>query len=160
MSNKILQTDIDDIVQKYSDMLFRIALVMLKNPNDAEDAVQETFLKYFQKEPVFNNDNHKKAWFIKVITNKCIDVQRFNYKHPKIDITELNNYVSNSESCGIIDALMEIPDKFKIVMLLYYIEEYKVEEIANIIGKSTSAVKMRLQKGRKLLEQKYIKEYM
>ena len=56
--------------------------------------------------------------------------------------------------------LMQLPEKFKTVLLLHYVEEYKVEEIARIIGKTPSAVKMRLQKGRKLLEEKYRKEFL
>lgn len=55
---------------------------------------------------------------------------------------------------------MEIPEKFRIVLALYYVDEYKVDEIAEIINRTPSAVKMRLQKGRKLLEEKYRKEYM
>ena len=152
--------EIENMVQKHGDMLFRISLVMLGNETDAEDAVQETVLKYIQKAPVFNGANHEKAWLIKVVTNQCRDMQRFRVKHSQISIEDLQNCVSNPESCGIIEALMTIPEKFKTVMLLYYVEEYRIEEIATIIEKSTSAVKMRLQKGRKLLEEKYRKEYL
>lgn len=152
--------EIENMVQKHGDMLFRISLVMLGNEHDAEDAVQETVLKYIQKAPFFNSADHEKAWLIKVVTNQCRDMQRFRVKYSQISIEDLQNCVSNPESCGIIEALMTIPEKFKIVMLLYYVEEYRIEEIATIIEKSTSAVKMRLQKGRKLLEEKYRKEYL
>ena len=53
-----------------------------------------------------------------------------------------------------------VPEKFRIVLTLYYVEEYKVNEIADIIGKTSSAVKMRLKKGRKLLENIYRKEFL
>lgn len=151
---------VEQMVEKYGDMLFRISLVMLGNQNDAEDAVQETILKYIQKAPWFDNEEHEKAWLIKVVTNHCKDIKRFWIRHPKIVLEELQMYVSDFNDHEMIDLIMTIPEKFKIVMLLYYVEEYSTEEIAKIIGKSTSAVKMRLQKGRKLLEEKYRKEYL
>ena len=152
--------EIENMVRIHSDMLFRISLVMLGNKYDAEDVLQETVIKYIQKAPIFNSPEHEKAWLIKVVTNLCRDVQRVRMKHPQISIDDLQSIVFDPESCGIIEALMTVPEKFRIVMLLYYVEEYRVEEIADIIGKSTSAVKMRLKKGRKLLEEIYRKEYL
>lgn len=152
--------EIEKMVRVHSDMLFRIALVMLGNKYDAEDVLQETVIRYMQKAPAFNSPEHEKAWLIKVVTNLCRDVQRYRMRHPKISYDELQGFVSDPGNCGIIEALMTVPEKFRIVMLLYYMEEYRVEEIANIIGKSASAVKMRLKKGRKLLEEIYRKEYL
>lgn len=152
--------EIEKMVRVHSDMLFRIALVMLGNKYDAEDVLQETVIRYMQKAPAFNSPEHEKAWLIKVVTNLCRDVQRYRMRHPKISYDELQGFVSDPGNCGIIEALMTVPEKFRIVMLLYYVEEYRVEEIANIIGKSASAVKMRLKKGRKLLEEIYRKEYL
>lgn len=152
--------EIENMVETYGDMLFRICLVLLKNVNDAEDAVQETVLKYIQKAPSFTSTAHEKAWLIKVAANQCRDMQRFWLRHPQVNLEELQIHPSGPESCGIIEALMAIPEKFKVVMLLHYVEEYRVEEIAGIIGKSPSAVKMRLQKGRRLLAETYRKEYL
>ncbi len=146
------------VVQSYGDLLFRLALLLLGKEQDAEDAVQETLLKYLQKAPPFQSPAHEKAWLIRVLTNQCHDMQRFRLRHPQVPLCELTNYVSNPESCGILEALMVLPEKFKVVLLLYYVEEYRVEEIAYMIGRSPSAVKMRLQKGRKLLEEQYRKE--
>ena len=147
-------------VQKYGDMLFRICLVMLKNPHDAEDAVSDTILKYIQKAPVFSNDSHEKAWLIRVAQNRCRDVYRSLSRHPQANINELNAYIDDTENSGITEALMEIPEKFRIVMVLHYVEEYTPDEIAKIIKKTPSAVKMRLQKGRKLLKKIYREEYL
>lgn len=152
--------EIENMVQTYGDMLFRISIVILRNKYDAEDAIQETVLKYIQKAPSFESADHEKAWLIRVVTNQCRDIQRFQLRHPSVCIEDLDICISHPESCGIIEALMSIPQKFKIVLLLYYMEDYSIKEIASIIKKSPSAVKMRLQKGRKLLEKKYRKEYM
>lgn len=133
---------------------------MLRNTADAEDAVQETFIAYTTKSPVFSDKEHEKAWLLKVASNKCRDILRFRNRHQLTELSELEAVVQDDESSHILEALMELPEKFRLVLTLYYIDEYKVKEIAEIIRKTPSAVKMRLQKGRKLLEEKYRKEYM
>lgn len=133
---------------------------MLRNTADAEDAVQETFIAYTTKSPVFSDKEHEKAWLLKVASNKCRDILRFRNRHQLTELSELEAGVQDDESSHILEALMELPEKFRLVLTLYYIDEYKVKEIAEIIKKTPSAVKMRLQKGRKLLEEKYRKEYM
>lgn len=152
--------EIEKIVKLYGNMLFRLCLIMLGNPDDAEDAVQETFIKYLQKAPEFRDAEHEKAWLITVATNKCRDMLRFKNRHQMVNIETLNEFTSDSADSGILEALMTLPEKFRIVLVLYYVEEYSTEAIAKVIGKSKSAVKMRLQKGRRLLEEIYRKEYM
>lgn len=149
-----------EAVHKYGDMLYRLCFVMLRNTADAEDAVQETFIAYTTKSPVFSDKEHEKAWLLKVASNKCRDILRFRKRHQLTELSELEAVVQGDESSHILEALMELPEKFRLVLTLYYIDEYKVKEIAEIIKKTPSAVKMRLQKGRKLLEEKYRKEYM
>lgn len=133
---------------------------MLKDPDDAEDAVQDTLLQYLQKAPVFDSSEHEKAWLIRVASNKCRDHLRFFFHHQHCPLSEVQAQVSNPEDSAILEALMTIPEKFRIVMVLYYVEEYRIAEIADIIHKSDSAVKMRLQKGRRLLEEVYRREYL
>ncbi len=153
-------SDIERVVQTYGDMLFRISLVMLGNESDAEDAIQETLLKYLQKSLVFENADHEKAWLITVVTNKCRDMLRFRLRHPQIDFDALKARSPDPPDSGILEALMTLPEKFRTVLLLHYVEEYRTEDIARMIGRSQSAVKMRLQKGRKLLEETYRKEFL
>ena len=66
-----------EAVHKYGDMLYRLCFVMLRNTADAEDAVQETFIAYTTKSPVFSDKEHEKAWLLKVASNKCRDLLRF-----------------------------------------------------------------------------------
>lgn len=152
--------DIEQTVNKYSDMIFRICLVILKNSADAQDAVQETFIKYIQKAPAFESEEHKKAWLIKVATNKSRDMLRRRSRQIVSETKDLNLYIKSSESEPVIEILASLPEKFKTALMLYYVEDYKVSEIAEITGKSESVIKKRLQKGRKLFEEKYRKEFM
>lgn len=150
--------NMERIMQTYGNMLFRLCLITLGNANDAEDAVQEILIKYLQKAPAFEDAEHEKAWLIRVATNQCRDMLRFRSRHPVINIEEINEFTGEKSDSGIMEALMTLPDKFRTVLLLHYVEEYSVREIASIIGKTASAIKMRLQKGRKLLQEAYQKE--
>lgn len=157
---KISAKDIERIIDAYGNILFRLCLIMLGNASDAEDAVQETLIKYLQKAPEFKDREHEKAWILKVAANKCRDILRFRVRHVTVDMESIHEFTKDSSDSGILEALMTLPEKFRIVLILYYVEQYKTEEIAGMIGKSVSAVKMRLQKGRKLLKEIYRKEYM
>lgn len=156
--------DVEKVLRIHGNLLFRTSLIILGSAQDAEDVVQETMISYMQKAPDFENEEHEKAWLLTVLTNKCKDLQRLRMRHPVTDIEEIKAFVGSEEEgakdSGILEALMTLPEKFRMVLVLYYVEGYRTEEIAKIIGKSTSAVKMRLQKGRRLLEEVYRREYM
>ena len=152
--------DIETIITKYGDMLYRLCLLMLKNESDAEDVVQETMIKYLRKAPSFESEEHEKAWLIRVATNGCRDVLRFRKSHPLLDDDCLSSISWEDSDSGILEALTSLPEKYRLVLMLYYIEEYRIQDIAKIINRTSSAVKMRLQKGRRLLEKIYREEYL
>lgn len=152
--------DIETVLNKYGDLLYRLCILMLKNESDAEDAVQETIIKYYQKAPSFEDTEHEKAWLIRVATNQCRDLLRFKARHPQMDEDCLPKIACESSDSGILEALAALPEKYRLVLTLYYIEDYRIEDIAKIIRRTPSAVKMRLQKGRRLLEKIYREEYL
>lgn len=155
-----LEEDIEKLMHTYGNKLFRLCFITLGNASDAEDAVQEVFIKYLQKAPKFKDEEHKKAWLLTVAANQCRDMLRFKKRHPTVDMEEVREFTKEKEDSGILDALMMLPEKYRVVLILYYVEEYKVETIAKMVGRKKSAIKMRLQKGRKLLEQAYRRECM
>ena len=148
----------EKVIEKYSDMLFRLCLVMLGNYSDAEDAVHETFIKYIRKSPEFETSEKERSWLFTVAANTCRDMLRYRKHHPADDIESINEAAHPVSDSGILDALMTLPDKFKEVLVLYYVEDYSVKDVAKMIGKSESAVKMRLKKGRRLLKEAFNKE--
>lgn len=162
MNNNATQPaeDIEAMINTYGDQLYRLCVILLKNESDAEDAVQETFIRYFQKAPLFENSEHRRAWLIRVATNCCRDLLRYHVRHPQIDDDFLAKIACDSSDSGILEALTALPEKYRLVLTLYYVEEYSTQTIAKIIGRTPSAVKMRLQKGRKLLKELYRKEYL
>lgn len=151
--------NLEDIINIYGNTLFRICLITLGNASDAEDAVQETLIKYLQTQPVFNDTEHEKAWLITVATNKCRDILRYKKRHTMVNIEEIRELSKETDDKGILEILMTLPEKYRVILMLYYVEGYKISEISHMIGKTTSAVKMRLQKGRRLLAEAYRKEY-
>lgn len=152
--------EIEEIMHTYGNMLFRLCLITLGNASDAEDAVQETLIKYLRKAPHFRDAEHQKAWLITVATNQCRDILRFKKRHPVVDVGEIKEFAGGEKDSGILDVLMTLPDKYRTVLVLYYVEEYSIESIAKIVGRTNSAIKMRLQKGRRLLSEAYRKECM
>lgn len=152
--------DVETIIERYGDLLYRLCILMLKNESDAEDVIQETLIKFYRKAPVFENADHEKAWLIRVATNECRDLLWFRVRHPLAEVEQIMVASEDSADSGILEALASLPEKYKLVLALYYVEGYKVEDIAKIIGRTSSAVKMRLQKGRRLLEKVYREEYL
>lgn len=142
---------IKDTIIKYSDTLYRVCIVILCNEHDVQDAIQDTFCRYLEKKPEFRDEEHEKAWLIRVATNICRDMIRFRIRHPKVSIDEIENTLEAPEEKEIFKELLELPVKQKTVIYLHYVEGYQIKEIAGILGITESAVKLRLLRGRKQL---------
>ena len=153
-------------LDRCGDMLYRLCFVMLGSAADAEDAVQETFLQYLRKAPHFADAGHERAWLITTAKNKCRDILRERRRHLPLpdgdalsDLSDLPDMADPAGS-GILQALLTLPEKYRLVLTLYYVEDVPIREIARTIQRTPSAVKMRLQKGRRLLDEAYRKEFL
>ena len=142
------EEDIRNAVLKYSDMLYKICIVILCNEQDVQDAIQDAFCRYLEKRPAFLDEEHEKAWLIRVATNICRDMVRFRLRHPKVCIDELENSLAAPHQKETLAELLDLPVKQKIVVYLHYVEGYRIREIAEILGITEGAVKMRLRRGR------------
>lgn len=143
---------VEEIVNEYGNMLFKLCIVLLCNEHDAQDAVQETFVRYMEHAPVFQSKEHEKAWLTKVAANLCRDVYRSRMRHPTVNLDEVSQYCELPEQSEVLSELMKLPGKLKTVIYLYYIEGYKTTEIADLMGTSVNAVRKRLQRGREYLK--------
>ena len=160
MNNSVRPTDgqMKKMIDTYSNMLFKICFVMLCNEHDAEDAVQETFIKYLERNPRFESDEHEKAWLIRVAENICNNMIRFRVRHPAVALDDLREYCQDSGDLAALEFIMNIPAKYKTVLLLFYIERYQTNEIAQMLNLSETAVRKRLQYGREILKREYFSE--
>ena len=139
-------------VEKYSRMLFRICFAILSNKEDAEDAVQDTFIKYYTEAPTFGSSEHEKAWLIRVATNISKNMSRFRARHRALSMDEVAEIGVDNRDFGVCESIMSLPAKYKIVMDLHYIEGYTASEISMITGVRADAVRKRLQTGRNKLK--------
>ena len=143
-----IEKSIREAVMKYSDMLYKICIVILCNEQDDQDAIQDTFCRYLEKKPDFHDEEHEKAWLIRVATNICRDMLRFRLRHPKVSIDGLEDSLAAPEQKEILKELMELPVNLRTVIYLHSVEGYHINEIADILGTTEGAVKMRLRRGR------------
>ena len=148
---------VEQLVERYSALLYRHSYAMLHNEEDARDMVQETFLRYMRTRPRLQDADHERAWLLTVAMNLCRNHLRQQKAHATLPLEAVADPISLPEDTPLLDRLSALPDKIKIVLLLHYVEGYKVREIAARLRLTQSTVKMRLQKGRQLLRD-YIKE--
>lgn len=146
-----MEDSIREAVEKYSDMLYRICIVILCSEQDAQDAVQETFCRYMEKKLDFWDEEHRKAWLIRVASNISRNMVRFRVRHPKVSIDSLADSLAAPEHKTTLVDFLELPARQKTVLYLHYVEGYRIKEIAKMLGITEHAVKKRLQRGRELL---------
>ncbi len=154
------EEEIKELVDKYGSLIFRMSYCILCNVQDAEDAVQETFLRYLTKSPEFNNEEHRKAWLIRVSANISKNMLMFRLRRETVNIDNIENIGIAQDDFETFELIMNLPAKYRIVMTLYYVEGYKSKEIAEIIDINEDTVRKRLQKGRELLKKEFEKEQL
>lgn len=143
-------SEVSHILQTYGDMLYRTAWLLLGNPHDVQDALQETLLRYLEKSPAFVSLEHEKAWLLRVTANCCKDCLRSRRRHTHADLEPLRECLPAQETRHLQE-LYTLPAKWKTVLILHYFEGYSVKEIAGILGLTENAVKKRLQRARDAL---------
>ena len=133
----------------YGRRLYHFCLVQLKNAADAEDAVQEAFIKRLYNAPGFKSEDHERNWIYRVALNICRDKLK---EKRRLDLPlESAVPLSREQPEPIMDLVLAMPQKLRTVIHLHYYEGYGVREIAKLLGVTESAVKMRLTRGRELL---------
>lgn len=140
------------IVNQYSDMVTRIAIMNVKNVDDAKDCYQNVFMKLYCCNKEFDSLEHLKAWLIRVTINECKDYQKQFWKR-NIDIDEII-VGKQDEKLVILPVVMKLSSKYRNVLYLYYYEGYSTKEIAKILKVNINTVKSQLIRGRKLLKKK------
>ncbi|MFF2092183.1 RNA polymerase sigma factor [Paenibacillus sp. NPDC058174] len=144
------------LVNKYSDMVLRLALSHLGNLADAQDVCQEVFIKLFKHQIPFNDSEHEKAWIIRVTINTCIDVSRSPWKRWFSPLEKVPLPNTNKESMEVVTFVLKLPRKYRLVIHLYYYEGYKTAEIAELLKLKESTVRTQLKRAKGLLKEEII----
>lgn len=145
----------EQVVRKYVGSVYGVCVMRLQNYADAEDCSQNVFLKLYSKSPDFSDENHLKAWLLRVAVNECKKHLRNNRRSVPLDSVDFENTGSPDEAYDISWALMKTPLKYREVLYLHYCEQYKLKEISVILGVKENSVKTLLKRGREILRSIY-----
>lgn len=148
-----MKQSVQELVALYRNNLFAAAFHICKNAQDAEDVVQDTFIQYYTIKKEFDNEQHIRAWLIRVAINKAKNASRSFWRRNRLPLEDYMETLAfeTPESADLFEVVMKLPEKYRIVIHLFYYEDYTVSEIANILKLSESNVKVRLSRGRGLL---------
>ena len=154
-------TEYNSCVDKYLKMVYRISFHYFGNREDAEDVSQDVFLKLYSHNTKFESEEELKAWLIRVTTNTCHSYFRnpFRKRKTEIDEKEIENIVGSSSSEQeiinrkvVMDAVMSLPERYRIVVYLYYYEEYSICQSSNTMNIKETTIQTRLSRAREKLK--------
>lgn len=141
----------EELVLKHEGRLYRTAAVIMKNKADAEDVVQDVFVKVMEKRPEFQSPEHETAWLIRTTVNLCKSRLRSSWWKKTEPL--LDSYPAQSEKQQhLMETILSLPAKYRIVIHLFYYEGYSTREIAGIIGQKESTVRSLLTRARQKLK--------
>ena len=144
---------LEELVNKHGNTLFRAALAVLGDVHGAEDAVQDTFLRYLEKCPELRDENHEKAWLLKVTTNLCKSALRAKKRHPTVELLDVYP-APDDDARELVEAVLALPANQRSAVHLFYYEGYSTGEIAAILGQRPGTVRSHLSRARETLRQK------
>ena len=146
----------EDVVRKYAQTVATACMVRLNHWADAEDCFQNTFVKLYTSSPDFTDENHLKAWLIRVAVNECKNTLRIRGRIVPLETAAaIPVFMQESDSDAPEALLMRLKPKYREVMYLYYSEGYTIEETAAILGKNQNTVKTLLRRGREQFKKLY-----
>lgn len=149
------QIDYEYVMEKYADMVYRIAITITGSPEDARDAFQETFLRLVKNKDKIHDEEHLKAWLIRVVSNcsKSIITNPWNKHTQGLDETNVQA-VTVENSDFLLQEIKNLPSNYAIPLYLFYYEDCSLKEIESILGKNVNTVKTLLRRGRNALKKR------
>ena len=147
------ETYIKEIIDNYSDMVYKVALTRCGTVENAEDVFQNVFMKLSEKMPKFKSEEHKKAWLIRVTINFSKNMNTSAWNKRVVTLDENIEFETKEES-DVYSVVCELPPNYRTVIYLFYYEGYKVEEIAKLMSTTSGTIKTWLYRARDILKTK------
>ena len=143
------------LAEKYSPMVYRLAYARTGSRTDAEDVVQEVFVKLLRSRPVFRDQAHCRAWLLRVAANCAGDLHRSPWRRRAVPLEEAGQVAAPEppEEQGMEAAILTLPEDYRVVVHLYYYEELSTAEIAKVLGKRKGTIRTRLSRARAMLRE-------
>lgn len=147
-------TEIEQVLNRYANTVLKAAYAMVKNRQDAEDIAQEVFISLMKANPVFESEEHQKAWLLRATINRCKSFFRSAWQRKTEGISEQHpDSQFTLEENTVMHAINQLPQKYRRVIYLYYIEGYAVKEIAALLGLPQNTVLSHMARARKQLKE-------
>ena len=140
----------EQVYQAYGPELYRFCLMQMKNPADAEDALQEVFVKRLYQAPPFQTPEHERRWLFRVALNQCRDLWKRGYR-TELPLETAALVAMPEPERELLEQVAALPEKLRTVIHLHYYAGYSQREIAALLGITAAAVKMRMRRGREAL---------
>jgi len=115
---------VTEMLDIYSDMVYRLSFLYLKNKADAEDAVQEVFIRLFKTDNHFNDDQHVKAWLLRVTANYCRSIIKSPWHKRVMAVEDIIAKIEDKQKRNVVSEVLALPDKYRDVIYLFYYEGY------------------------------------
>lgn len=144
---------INDVLTRYSNMVYRLALSRTRNIADAEDILQEVFLRLIHKKPQFENEEHRKAWLIRVTVNCSSKLLTSAWFRRTVPLEEELKFQTREKS-DVYYAVIELPLKYRTVIHLYHYEDMSISQISDVLAIKESTIKSLLLRARQMLKTK------
>ena len=141
---------LEALIDRYENTLLRAALAILGDPFEAEDAVQDTFLRYLEKRPDFREEGHEKAWLLTVCANGCKSRLRQRKSRPTTELPDTYP-APDPDSGAVAEAVFALPANQRAAVHLFYYEGYSTQEFARILGQRPGTVRSHLSRARETL---------
>lgn len=155
-----MRQSLEELIEAYQKSLYAAAFNICRNTDDANDVVQDTFIQYYTTKKQFQDEEHLKAWLLRVAINRAKDISRSFWKKNRLSIEDYADAVpfESREETGLFEAVMRLPKKYREVIHLYYYEDLSIKETARILRITEGSVKMRLSRGRSFLRDVFKEE--
>ena len=156
-----MRQPLQELIARYQQNLYAAAFSVCKNAEDAEDAVQDTFIQYHISKKEFESEQHIRAWLLRVVINKAKNANLTFWRNHKVPWEDYMEQIpfETEQSHDLFETVMKLPEKYRIVIHLFYYEGYSIAEIADILKLSQSNVKVRLSRGRTMLKNQLQEEW-
>ena len=142
----------EEMVDRYANLVYRLAFARTRSRDAADEIFQEVFLRYVSRQPAFDSEAHAKAWFCRVTDNCANSYWRNPFRRRTAPLDAAAGLAAPGPEEARLDGYLDkLPPELRVAVHLYYYEGYSTPEIAELIGKSESAVRMRLMRARRLL---------
>lgn len=150
------EQEITQAIDRYAHTVRRICMMHLKNEADTEDIFQNVFLKYALYNHVFENEDHEKAWIIRVTINACKDLLKSFFHSRRASLEEIMEVPSEvpPDHREVLEAVLSLPQKYRDIVYLHYYEDYTAPMISQILNKNINTIYTRLSRSKELLKEK------